>query len=243
MFGNYFNNESVRKLVIAFGSLFNNIHIDQLNKDGSVREYTVPLTYAPKEKYIKRITQASSISNRTRVEISVPQMAFEMTDIVYDPVRKLNKMLYRTSGATGATYYSAYSEVPYNFTFGLYAYTRNIEENLQIMEKILPFFTPEFVVTLNMTALQKKVDVPISLIKTVFTQEYEGDFSTRRAVISTYQFVAKSYIFGPVKSETNIANTGIYRSFDLSLFDNSEKSDGITMDIPLDGAWYGWYNF
>jgi hypothetical protein len=210
---NYYNNETVRKLVIAVGTVFNNIHVMHKDKDGNNVDFKVPLTYAPKEKYIKRLTNPSSISNRTRVEISVPQMAFELTDILYDPARHLNKTNNRTQLIAGVSY-ASYTEVPYNFGFGLYAYTRNIEENLQIMEQILPYFSPEFVVSLNITPIHKKVDVPIVMYKTLLSQEYEGDFSNRRAVVSTYQFVAKSYIYNHVNQITPITEF----SFDIKDF-------------------------
>jgi len=218
----HFKNDSVRKLVIAVGTLFNNIQIVRYKKGGATELFTVPLTYAPKEKYIKRLTQASSISNQTRVQITVPQLAFELTDIVYDPVRKMNKM-FDKYGTTGGVSYSSKMEVPYNFIFNVYAYTRNIDENLEIMEQILPYFTPEFIVSLNITDLHKKVDVPIVLNKTILTEEYEGDFSARRMVISSYQFTAKSYIFNRVKQATNTIKT-----FDLSMF---EALGGTTYDI------------
>lgn len=221
----HFKNDSIRKLVIAVGTLFNNIKIVRLKKDSTTQQITIPLTYAPKEKYIKRITQPSSISDRTRIQIDVPQMAFELTDILYDPTRKLNKMFDRY-GSTGGVSYSSKMEVPYNFVFNLYTYTRNIDDNLEIMEQILPYFTPEFVVSLNVTDLHQKVDVPIVLNKTILTQEYEGDFSSRRMVISTYQFTAKSYVFNRVKEATNII-----KEFDLSLF---ETTDGVTYDINTD---------
>lgn len=218
----HFKNDAVRKLVIAVGTLFNNIEIVKYKKDGSTYNLTVPLTYAPKEKYIKRLTQASSISDNTRVQIQLPRLAFELTDIVYDHTRKMNKM-FDHYGTTGGVSYSSKMEVPYNFIFNVYAYTRNIDENLEIMEQILPYFTPEFIVSLNITDIHRKIDVPIVLNKTILTEEYEGDFSARRMVISTYQFTAKSYIFNRVKSATNII-----REFDLSLF---ETSGGITYDI------------
>jgi len=221
----HFKNDSIRKLVIAVGTLFNNIKIVRLKKDSTTQEITIPLTYAPKEKYIKRLTQASSISDRTRIQIDVPQMAFELTDVVYDPTRKLNKM-FDKYGSTGGVSYSSKMEVPYNFVFSLYAYTRNIDENLEIMEQILPYFSPEFVVSLNITDIHKKVDVPIVLNKTILTQEYEGDFSSRRMILSTYQFTAKSYIFNRVKAATNIT-----KEFDLSLF---ETLGGITYDIDVE---------
>jgi len=227
---NYYNNESIRKLVIGVGTLFNNIHVKQKDKTGAEKDFKVPLTYAPKEKYIKRLTQPSSISNRTRVEISVPQMAFEITDIVYDPARKLNKLNQKTDidiGVQPPRYVSSFSEAPYNFTFGLYAYTRNIEENLQIMEQILPYFTPQFIISLNMTTLHPSVDVPLVLNKTILSQEYEGDFSFRRAIVSTYQFTAKSFVFSEVKGITLITNAEI-------TLDNDNDYEEI---INVEGQW------
>ena len=120
--------------------------------------------------------------------------------MVYDPTRKLNK-LHKKIDDNGR--YS-WMEVPYNFTFGLYAYTRNMEENLQIMEQILPQFTPEFVISTNITDIHKKVDIPIVLAQTNLTQEYEGDFSSRRAIISTYVFVAKSYAYNKADSANTL---------------------------------------
>jgi len=186
----YYNNQAIRKLVIGVGSLFNNIHILQKKEDGTNRDTLVPITYAPKEKFYKRLILPSSISDQTRVEINTPAIAFEITNMQYDPARKLNK-LNKTNNTT-------YMEVPYNFTFGVYAYTRTIEENLQIMEQILPQFTPEFIISLNFTSVNTKVDVPIVLVQTNISQEYEGDFSTRRAIISSYQFIAKSYVYNYV---------------------------------------------
>ena len=186
---------------IGFGNLFNNIQIEQINTDNSKRLFTVPLSYAPKEKFIKRLTEHSSISDNTRIEIGIPQMAFELAGLVYDPLRRMNKLSKKTNYSSN-TISSMYTETPYNFVFNLYAYTRNIEENLQILEQILPYFSPEFVISLNMNELNQSVDVPIVLSQTNLTQEYEGDFSTRRQVVTTYQFTAKSYVYG------NIVNSG-----------------------------------
>lgn len=200
----YFNNACIRKLVIGFGSLFNNIYIKQLNKDGSDRDTLVPLTYAPKEKFYKRLTLPSSISEQTRIELNTPQIAFELTNMVYDPLRKLNKLNKSIDPLNPTS--TSFMEVPYNFGFGLYAYTRNIEENLQIVEQILPYFTPEFVITLNFTNLNKKIDVPIVLTQTNLTQEYEGDFSSRRLVVSSFNFAAKSYVFSNTEINSIISS-------------------------------------
>ena len=193
----YYTNESIRKLVVSFGTLFNDINILQKDKDGNDIKQKVLLTYSPKEKFYKRLTQPSSISDRTRVEISLPQMGFELIDIIYDPTRHLNKTNQKIKTAERLRI-GSYTEVPYNFTFGLYIYTRNIEENLEIIEQILPYFAPEFVISLDMSNIHKAIDVPINLTKTVMAQEYEGDFSSRRSIISTLLFTAKSYVYGPV---------------------------------------------
>lgn len=202
----YYNNESIRKLVVAFGSLFNNVHLMQKDKNGANKDIVVPLTYSSKEKYIKRLTLPSSISDQTRVEITLPQLSFEMTNITYDPVRHLNKIHKKQQSTTGLTGDTSYMEVPYNFTFSVYAYTRNVEENLQIMEQILPNFSPEFIVSLNYTNIHKKVDVPITLVQTNLLEDYDGDFSNRRMVVSSYVFTAKSYVFGRIKSEYNVTS-------------------------------------
>ena len=201
----HFKNDSVRKLVVGFGNLFKNVQIEQLNTDNTKRIFTVPLMYSPKEKFIKRLTEHSSISDDTRIEIGVPQMAFELIALNYDSARRINKLSKITNLSADKNFISnSYSETPYNFTFNLYAYTRNIEENLQILEQILPYFSPEFIITLNMNDLHKSVDIPIVLAQTNLTQEYEGDFSTRRSVITTYQFTAKSYVYGNI-DETGMA--------------------------------------
>lgn len=220
----HFKNDSIRKLVVAFGSLFNNIQLEQTDENGDARLFTVPLTYAAKEKFIKRLTEPSSISDKTRIEISLPRMSFELLQLAYDPVRKFNKTNRTLSTQTGANFASSYAEVPYNFAFGVNVYTRNLEENLQIMEQILPYFSPEFVVSLNMNSLYEDIDVPISIGNTTLTQEYEGDFSTRRFVVSTFQFIAKSYIYGKISTAADVTEISSAK-FNIS------DIDGITF-IP-----------
>lgn len=210
MFSHY-KNDSIRKLVIAFGSLFNGVQLQQTDENGDERLFTVPLTYTAKEKFIKRLIEPSSISDKTRIEISLPRMSFELSQIVYDPVRKLNKTNKKVSNNGPTTSYS-YAEVPYNFVFNLSIFTRNLEENLQIMEQILPYFSPEFLISVNMNSLSQNIDVPVSIATSNLTQEFEGDFSTRRFIVSSYQFVAKSYIYGKITTGTSIqtVNFNVY---------------------------------
>jgi hypothetical protein len=196
----HFKNDSVRKLIVAFGSVFNNIKLSQRDENNNERLIPVPLSYATKEKFVKRLTEPSSISDKTRVEISLPRMSFELVGLIFDPTRKLNKMNKKTcnDGTNGS---SMFAEVPYNFIFNLHVFTRNLEENFQIMEQILPYFSPEFIVSIKMNSMNPSVDVPISIGTTTLTQEYEGDFSTRRFIVSTYQFTVKSFVYGPIKTD------------------------------------------
>jgi hypothetical protein len=209
----HFKNDSIRKLVVGFGSIFNGIQLEQTDENNSERLFTVPISYGPKEKFVKRLTEPSSISDKTRIEISLPRMSFELSQLAYDPLRKMNKTNKKISEmSSNGSISSAYSEVPYNFIFNVSVYTRNLEENYQIMEQILPYFSPEFIVSLKMNTLNSSADVPISIINTALTQEYEGDFSTRRFIVSSYQFVAKSFIYGKITTTTAIqsANFNIY---------------------------------
>lgn len=210
---NHYKNDTIRKLVIAFGCLFNNIKLEQKDQNGNARIFTVPLSYASKEKFVKRLTQPSSISDKTRIEISLPRISFELFGLAYDPTRKFNKTNLTVKDNNATTITKTYSPVPYNFVFNVNVFTRNFEENLQIMEQILPFFSPEFIVSIKMNAAYQSVDVPISIGTTQLTQEYEGDFSTRRFIVSTYQFIAKSYIYGELKTDYYV------REVDYKLYD------------------------
>ena len=204
----YYNNEALRKLVIGFGSLFDDILVSKDNNQGeSIQKIRVPVSYGPKEKFIQRIRELSSISDEVRLQTTMPRLGFELLALTYDPTRKANK-LRKTSKVyeTGSTSFS-YSEVPYIASFGLYSFTRNVNENLQIIEQILPYFQPEFIISLNINEVNKKVDVPIILNGLSVTEDYEGGFETRRSVNTVFQFTAKTYVYGPVKTKPVI--TGV----------------------------------
>lgn len=216
----YYNNESLRKLVVGFGNLFNDMYVAKYNKDGGMIEKDrVPLTYGPKEKFIRRIKEVSTISDTTRTRITLPRMGFEMLGMSYDPTRKANK-LRKTSGSTdsdGNAGYN-YAEVPYLINFGLYTFTRNIEENLQLVEQILPIFAPEFIISMNFTGINKKVNVPIILTSTGISEIYEGDFSETRSITTTFSFIAKTYIYG------NQKNTPMIETSNLNFFTETQIS-------------------
>jgi len=196
---NTYYNESIRKMVTAFGALFNSIYILRRNDAKEVVEkIRVPLIYGPKEKFIYRIKTEAQITDNTHVQITLPMIGFDMTSIIYDTSRKTNRLNRRIVGDR-----STYSEVPYNINFGLYVFCRNIDDNLQIIEQILPNFTPEFNVSLNLNELNTKVTVPI-ILNGVNTEEiYEGDFQTRRSITTSFDFTAKTYLYGQIKEESN----------------------------------------
>ena len=202
-----FYNQSVRKLIVAFGSLFNNIRISSTNAAGESETLRVPLSYGPKEKFLRRIEESSSISDQTKVQITLPRMGFNITDMTYDPTRKRNTLHKRynyPSGSTGGFPTFEYSEVPYNFNVSLYAFTRTMTDALQITEQILPYFTPEFLVTVNFdNDSHPKTDIPFVLNNVTLEEDYEGDMQDRRSITSQFDFTAKSYVFGE-KKKTNV---------------------------------------
>ena len=217
-----FYNGSIRRMVVAFGSLFNDLYIDKVESGGTKR-LLVPISYAPKEKYKVRLAGDPYLQNPN--QIVLPRMAFEITGYAYDSLRKRNsvsKVLYRPPvGSTGSTntQYS-YAEVPYNIDFGLYVYVRNMEDGLQIVEQILPHFTPEFVVTVNFDDLHKKMDIPVTLSGFSSEEDYEGDFQSRRNITFTLNFSMKTYLFGPKKTykEIRIADAHLWNK---DIWDNT----------------------
>jgi hypothetical protein len=214
----YFYNQTLRKLTLAFGGLFDEIYVSKDTSDGKIERTRVPLTYSGKEKFIRRINEASSISNNVKIETLLPKMAFEMTNLQYDPTRKVNKInkKFKSSLVNGETYTQrAYAEVPYNVQFSLYCFTRTVDDNLQIMEQILPYFSPEFIVTLKMNEVDTNVDVPIVLNTTNMTEQYEGDMTTRRSVISSFSFTAKAHIF------SRVSDFGIIKEIDIDLLEDN----------------------
>jgi len=211
MFGTYFYNESMRRMTIGFGQIFNNIQIKRKDSNGNVTQsIRVPLAYAPKEKFLARLDQQASLDNR-EFAITLPRLSFELTGISYDASRKLTRVQkYKTvkSGIDGKVMNYNYVPVPYNVSYNLYSFTASAEAGLQIVEQILPFFQPDFTVTVNaVPELNIKRDIPIVLNSVNYEDTYSGDFSQRRAVIYTLGFTAKTYLFGPASTQKVIKET------------------------------------
>ena len=236
MFGNYFYNESMRRMTIGFGQIFNNIQIKRKNDTGKViQTIRVPLAYGPKEKFLVRLDQQSSLSNR-EFAITLPRMGFEISSISYDPTRKLTriqKFKQVKSAADGKVLDFNYTPVPYNISYNLYSFTASAEAGLQIIEQILPFFQPDFTVTINaIPSLNIKRDIPIILNSVNYEDTYSGDFTTRRAVIYTLNFTAKTYLFGPSTSQKVIKTVQTDQYSDTDRVNKARESRIIIVPSP-----------
>lgn len=198
----YFYNGSIRRLVVAFGSMFDEIFIEHTYPDTSTNRFKVPISYGPKEKFYRRVVELDESGDRTAVENILPRIGFEITGMQYDAGRKLNSLNKTTTEKVQGTTMVSYNfhQVPYNIEFTLNVMTRNIEDGHQIVEQILPYFTPDFTFTMNFTDVDKTLDVPIILNSVNAEEEYEGDMMTRRLCTHTLKFTAKSYVFGRIRS-------------------------------------------
>ena len=213
MFGDYFYHESLRKIVVAFGTIFNNINIQRKDSSGNVvQSIKVPLAYSPKEKFIARLDQQPDLVEDRRVAVTLPRMGFEISGISYDPGRKLNRLgavkKVRSSATDGKIMNKQFNPVPYNINLNLYSFTASAEGGLQIIEQILPFFQPDYTVTIRtVPELNLVRDVPIILNNVNYEDTYSGDFTTRRAVVYTLGFTAKTYLYGPISQQRVIKET------------------------------------
>ena len=208
MFGTHFYNQSLRRLTIAFGQIFNNIIVQTKSSTGAVtKRMRVPLAYAPKEKFIQRLEQQANLDKGRTFAIVLPRMGFELKGLKYDATRKLNKLqkTVRVKTSDSTVHNFNYTPVPYDISFNLYSFTATAENGLQIIEQILPYFQPDLTVTINaIPELNIKRDVPIVLDDVQYEDSYDGDFNKRRAVIYTLSFTAKTYLYGPMTNQSVI---------------------------------------
>ncbi len=194
MFGTYFYHQTSRKMVVGFGTLFNTLEVQRTDSSGNVTEVIgIPLSYGPKDKMLTRISADPNLS--PSVALTVPRMGFELTSMTYDSARKLNTMNRNVAkGTTGLK--KQFNPVPYNWEFSLYIFVKNAEDGTQILEQILPFFTPEFTVSMTLiSSMSVKHDIPLVLNSVTSEDTYEGDFATRRSIIWTLSFTMKGYLY------------------------------------------------
>ena len=223
----------IRKCIVGFGTLFSDIYIDRREGDSVtgtvIQRLQVPLAYAPKEKWLVRLEQDPNLENNTYV--SLPRMSFEIIGYNYDPQRKVNRMQQIKCGDGSGSVSTMYTPVPYNIDISLYILTKTQEDGLQILEQILPTFTPEYTLTVNVVPdMNVKVDVPIVLNSVSVSDEYDGDFQTRRFVTHTLSFQMKANLFGPIAGQSVIqeviANVG-----DNEDFSNPNRLYNATGDV------------
>ena len=199
MLGTYFYHEIIRKTIISFGTLFNDISIRYTKKDGSILDETkVGLSYGPMQKFLAKIEQQEQLTKS--VAITLPRMSFEMTTIQYDSTRKTGvTQTFKANDTTDNKTKKVFMPVPYNIGFELNIFSKLNDDALQIIEQILPFFQPSFNLTVDLaSSIGEKRDIPIVLDSIDFQDDYEGSFQTRRALIYTLRFTAKTYLFGSI---------------------------------------------
>lgn len=216
MLGNkHFYNRTIRRIVVAFGTLFNDIQMVRYDKTGNVEyeKIRVPLSYAPKEKFITRLKSDPSLNKS--INTTLPRMSFDMTGLTYDSSRKQSTLTKNFSiNAATNSINTQYAPIPYNFDFSLSIYVRNMEDGTQILEQILPFFTPDFTVTVSLVPnMTQKYDLPVILNSVTPEFDYEGDMLTTRTLIWTLTFTVRGYIFPPVDTSGN----GIIRQANTNL--------------------------
>ena len=214
MLGTYYYNEIIRKTIIAFGTLFNDIHIEHKdNSESVISDMKVGLSYGPMQKFLAKIEQQEDLTKP--VAITLPRMSFEMNNITYDSTRKTGITQTFKTVSDDSKVKKVFMPVPYNIGFELNIFTKLNDDALQIVEQILPFFQPSFNVTVDLVeSIGEKRDVPIVLDSIDFQDDYEGSFQTRRALIYTLRFTAKTYLFGPIADSTD----GLIRKVQVDLY-------------------------
>ena len=225
MLGQQFYHETIRKIIVAFGTTFNNVQLVRKNNDGDIiQSMKVPLAYGPQQKYLVRLNEDADLSKQ--VAITLPRIGFEIQNLSYDPGRKLNRVQKFKKVKTGKsnTLDTQFMPVPYNLSIQLYVMAKQSDDALQIVEQILPFFQPDYTLTINdMADMGIKRDVPIVLNGISYEDNYQGDFETRRALIYTLDFTAKFYLYGPVTSSSVIKTVQVDQYADVP--DNSPRRE------------------
>ena len=254
MFGDHFYHKQIRNTVIAFGTIFNNINIKRLDSSGNpLQNIKIPLSYSPKEKFIARLDQNTDLTGSdSSVAITLPRMAFDITGYSYDGSRKLNKNQKITAVTTNSDtskLNSQYMPVPYDVSFELNAFTANSDDGLQILEQILPYFQPDYTVTMIQDrTMDTKRDIPFILESVDYEDSYQGTLTSLRRIIYSLKFTAKIYLYGPISTSavikkvsadlyTNTSDKAPSRSERVTVTPNptsADKDDTYTYTTTLD---------
>ena len=220
MLGNrQFYHETVRSIIVGFGTLFNDIHVVRKNNSGVITQsMKVPLAYGPKQKWLARLDQDAGLDSK--VAITLPRLGFEIQNLTYDPARKLNRVQkfkkVKSSANNANKLDTQFMPVPYNLNIQLYAMAKQSDDALQIVEQVLPFFQPDYTLTIkDMEDMGIARDIPIVLNSINYEDSYRGDYAERRAIIYTLDFTTKFYLYGPVTSSKVIKTVQVDQYTDM----------------------------
>ena len=218
-----FYHQHIRKAIIAFGTIFNNINIERKNSAGAVAQaLRVPLSYATKQKFMTRIARVTGTDTRGEVAITLPRIGFEIQGINYDPSRKTTVIQKNKAIGTGdaaSTVRTAFNSAPFNMNLALYIFAKNQDDGLQIEEQVLPYFNPDFNVTINdLPELNIKRDIKITLDNVGYEDEYEGDFANRLSVVWTLNFTMRLNFY------SNVENVGIIKKVIADIYNDPTMS-------------------
>ena len=220
MLGNrQFYHETVRNIIVGFGTLFNDIHVVRKNNSGVITQsMKVPLAYGPKQKWLTRLDQDAGLDSK--VALTLPRLGFEIQNLTYDPARKLNRVQkfkkVKSSASNANKLDTQFMPVPYNLNIQLYAMAKNSDDALQMVEQILPYFQPDYTLTINdMPEMGIARDIPIVLNSINYEDSYRGDYAERRAIMYTLDFTTKFYLYGPVTSSKVIKTVQVDQYTDL----------------------------
>jgi hypothetical protein len=225
MFGDPFYHSTLRKTVIGFGSLFDNLYVVRTQDNNPVK-IKVPIQYSSKEKFIQRYKDTLNRENKDSIVLQtiLPRLGFDVGEIAYDASRKkptINKRVVEQSVSDNPVYNVNYTEVPYNVNFNLTAYVRYIDDGLQLAEQILPYFTPDFTIAIKQEVLGEtgeRMNIPIVLNSVSQNIEYEGAMDLNpRIIMWDYSFTARINLFGPIN------NTGIIKYISGNVFDINKE--------------------
>ena len=222
MLGNYFYHEILRKTIVSFGTLFNDIQIKHKKNDGSdFSIITVPIAYGPVQKFLARLEQVPDL--KKRVAITLPRMSFEMTGISYDPSRKTATLqTFKSLEVSDNKLTKTFMPVPYNVNIRLSILAKLNEDALQIVEQILPYFQPHFTLTIDLVKeIGEKRDIPMILERINMEDNYEGDYTERRSLIYTLDFTAKTYLFGPAGGQ----NEGLIKNVQVDYYSSTDRKN------------------
>jgi hypothetical protein len=241
MFGAHFYHERVKKSVAVFGTLFNNLYVIRKDTSGDgISQVKVPISYAPRRKFLDRIRENADLDTGTKVAIKLPRMSFEIISIAYDSARQLQKTNNYVSGGVAAAFRNKfYSWTPYTIGFQLSIYAKTHDDALQIVEQIVPYFNPQYNLTIKPfdEYPEVKEDVPIALTGVTFTDDYEGTVESRRTIIYTLDFNMNVNFYGPVRSQAVITSSiANLFNIDAGLADSDIQIERITVNPTPSGV-------